>query len=170
MNRIMTSGAAAVALAASSLFAFPATADARASGATFATKIGDSSALFIQVGHDGHDYRPASYGYRDSRAYRMTENDRLSRNAIQACRAGIQREARRIGFRDVDFDSRAWAQQIGPAGFTVRFRDVEFEGRRHEFERSVSCTVRRGRVVDIDGLPYVRGGPRYADRGGDYRR
>jgi len=170
MNRIMTSGVAAVALAASALFALPAAADAPAAKATFATKVGDNSALFIQVGTDGRDYRPAGYGYRGDRDYRMNEVDRLSREAIQACRSSIRYEARRMGFRDVDFDSRAWAQPIGRAGYEVRFREVEFEGRRHEFERSVSCTVRHGRVTDIDGLPRPGGGPRYSDRGYDYRR
>lgn len=169
MNRIMTSGAAAVALAASALFALPAAADTPVVKATVATRIGDNSALFLQVGHDGHDYRPATYSYNGPyRGYRMNERDRLSREAIRACRSGIQREARRLGYRDVDFDSRAWAQPIGRAGYTVRFREVEFEGRRHEFERSVSCTVRRGRVTDIDGLPHYGAGPRasaYGDHG-----
>ena len=133
--------------------------------ATIATRIGSTSALFIQVGLDGHDYRPATYGPRaPAGPYRLNENERLSRDAIQACRAGIEGAARRLGYRDVDFDSRAWAQAIGPAGYTVRFREVEFEGRRHDMERSVSCTVRQGRVTDIDGLPHYGGGPRYVSR------
>lgn len=170
MNRIMTSGVAAVALAASALIALPAAADAPAAKATFATKVGDNSALFIQIGSDGRDYRPAAWGNRGgAAAYRLNETERLSRDAIQACRAGIQREARRLGYRDVDFDSRAWAQPIGRAGYEVRFREVEFEGRRHDFERSVSCTVRQGRVTDIDGLPRPGGGPRYATSS-TYRR
>lgn len=128
------------------------------------------SALFIQVGFDGHDYRPVIYNaHGPAPAYRLNESERLSRDAIQACRAGIVYEARRLGYRDVDFDSRAWAQPIGPGGYSVRFREVEFESRRHEFERSVSCTVRQGRVTDIDGLPHYGGGPRGWSNSSYYR-
>lgn len=161
MNCIMRSGAAALALAASALFALPAAADSPAAQARVTTRVAGTSALFVQVGFDGRDYRPVTYSARGSApAYRMNETDRLGRKAIQICRSSIQREARRRGYRDVDFDSRAWAQQIGPAGYKVRFREVEFEGRRHDVERSVSCTVRQGRVSDIDGLPHYGAGPR----------
>ena len=166
MNHVMTSGAAAVALAASAFLTLPAAADSLPVRAAVATSIGDNSTLFIEVGHDGSDYRPAAYSYRGAtRGYTPNASDRMSRDAIQACRAGIRREARRLGYRDVDFDSRAWAQPIGRNGYTVRFREVEFEGRRHEFERSVSCTVRRGNVTDIDGIPRSGAGPRYAGQG-----
>jgi hypothetical protein len=162
MNPVMTSGVAAVALAASALIALPAAADSRQVSATYVTHFGDASSLFIEVGHGGGDYRPAAYSYRGAtRGYVPNAADRMSREAISACRAGIQQEARRLGYRDVDFDSRAWAQPLWGDGFTVRFREVEFEGRRHEFETSVSCTVRHGRVVDVDGIPRRTGGPRY---------
>ena len=161
MKHVMTSGVAAVALAASALIALPAAADSPQFKAGVSTQIGDMSTLFITVGHGGDDYRPAAYSYRSpARGYRQDRSDRYSRDAIRACRKGIKQEARRIGFRDVDFDSRAWAQPFGRHGYTVRFREVEFEGRRHDIERSVSCTVRRGYVTEIDGLPRRGGGPR----------
>jgi hypothetical protein len=164
MNHVMTSGVAAVALAASALFALPAAADSPRVKAAVSTQIGDTSTLFITVGHGGDDYRPAAYSYRSpARGYRQDISDRYSRDAIRACRQGIRQEARRIGYRDVDFDSRAWAQPFGRQGYTVRFREVEFEGRRHDVERSVSCTVRHGQVTDIDGLPRRGGGPRRHD-------
>lgn len=167
MNHVMTSGAAAVALAASTLIALPAAADSPPVRAGIATSIGDNSTLFIEVGHGGDDYRPAAYSYRGAtRGYAPNYRDRMSREAIQACRAGIKYEARRAGYRDVDFDSRAWAQPFGRNGYTIRFREVEFEGRRHDFDRSVSCTVRNGRVTDIQGVPYRGGGPRYDSRQG----
>ena len=163
-NRIMTYGVAAVALAASALIALPAAADAPAVRAGIATSLGHNSTLFIEIGHGGTDYRPASYSYGHDRGRGYSQADRRSRDAIQACRAGIRHEARRIGFRDVDFDSRAWAQRIGRGDYQVRFREVEFEGRRREFERSVTCTVRNGRVTWIDGMPRG-GGSLYTDRG-----
>jgi hypothetical protein len=165
MKHVMTSGAAAVAFAASALIALPASADSPPVRAAIATDLGDNSALFIEVGHGGYDYRPAAYSYRGAtHGYTPNYRDRMSREAIQACRKGIRQEARRMGFRDVDFDSRAWAQPFGRGGYTVRFREVEFEGRRHDFERGVSCTVRRGRVTDIQGVPHRGGGPRYDGR------
>ena len=164
MNHVMTSGAAAVAFAASSLLALPAAADSPPVRAAIATNTGDNSTLFIEVGH-GNDYRPAAYSSRGAaRGYAPHYRDRMSREAIQACRSGIKYEARRLGYRDVDFDSRAWAQPFGRRGYTIRFREVEFESRRHDFERSVSCTVRNGRVTDIQGMPYRGGGPRYDGR------
>ena len=166
MNHVMTSGAAAVALAASTLIALPAAADSPPVRAGIATSIGDNSTLFIEVGHGGDDYRPAAYSYRGAtRGYAPNYRDRMSREAIQACRAGIKYEARRAGYRDVDFDSRAWAQPFGRNGYTIRFREVEFEGRRREFERSVTCTVRDGRVTWIDGMPQPGGRGLYTDRG-----
>lgn len=163
MNRITQVGVAVVALAAPALIALPAAADAPAASATIATRIGENSTLFLQI---GNSYQPASYGYRGARpSYRASPAERRTMEAIQACRIGIQREARRIGYRDVDFDSRAWAQPIGRGDYSVRFREVEFEGRRHDVERSVSCIVRNGYVTDIDGLPRLKGGPRYDHRG-----
>ncbi len=167
MKHVMTSGAAAVALAATALFALPAAADSPQLRAAVVTDIGDTSTLFIEVGHGGDDYRPAAYSYRGAtRGYTPNDRDRMSREAIRACRAGIKYEARRLGYRDVDFDSRAWAQPFGRAGYTIRFREVEFEGRRHDFESSVSCTVRHGHVTDIQGIPYRSGHHRYSDRRG----
>ena len=161
MKHVMTYGAAAVALAASSLLAPPAAADSPPVRAAIGTSIGDNSTLFIEVGHRGDDYRPAAYSYRGAeRGYAPNYRDRMSREAIRACRQGIKWEAHRLGFRDVDFDSRAWAQPFGRGGYTVRFREVEFEGRRHDFETGVSCTVRHGRVTDIQGIPHRGGGPR----------
>jgi len=164
-NRIMTSGVAAVALAASALIALPAAADAPAVRAGVATSLGDNSTLFIEIGHGGADYRPAAYGYGHDRDRGYSQSYRRSRDAIRACRAGIKHEARRTGFLDVDFDSRAWAQRIGRRDYQVRFREVEFEGRRREFERSVTCTVRDGRVTWIDGMPQPGGRGLYTDRG-----
>ena len=168
MKHVMTSGAAAVAFAASTLFVLPAAADSPQLRAAVVTDIGDNSTLFIRVGHGRDDYRPAAYSYRGAmRGYAPNARDRMGREAIRACRSGIEYQARRMGYRDVDFDSRAWAQPTGWGSYTVRFREVELEGRRHEFDTSISCTIRHGRVTGIQGIPQTRGGPRYR---GHHRR
>lgn len=165
MKRIVTSGVAAAALAASALFALPAAADPPVK-AGIATRVGDNTTLFLSIGNDGRDYRPATYSYRGhGHGHGLSPSERMSRDAIRACRTGIQYEARRLGYRDVDFDSRAWAQPAGRHAYRVSFREVEFEGRRHGFDSSVSCTVRDGRVIDIHGIPRAGGGPRYSGYG-----
>ena len=169
MKRIMTSGVAAVALAASAAFALPAAADAPAARATVATKIGSNTSLVIQVGDSRA--RDSRYGYRSR--YRLNQwgqtpqqVQRLSREAVQACRREIERldSGRRSSFRDVDVESRGQARQIGRQGFDVFFRNVEFEGRHRGTTRPVSCEVRQGRVVDIDGIPMERWNKRVPDR------
>lgn len=92
------------------------------------------------------------------------EAERLQRQAVRACRRAIRDEAYYRGFRDVDFERGRRVEQIGPRGFRVTFREVEFEGRRRDFDRRVSCTVRRGDLVrQIDGIP------RPGRRGNAYR-
>lgn len=168
MKRIMTNRVAALALAAIPLTAAPALADAPAHTSAVATSgvslaLGDAS-LYVSIGHD--EWR----GRRDGRRYRTNqwgqrpwEVRQLRRDARQRCAGAVQRQGYRIGFRDVDIDDDIRVRQIGPQGFRVRFDDVEFEGRRREFERDVTCTVRRGRVVELSGVP--RPGRRGHDRG-----
>ncbi|MGH1420644.1 MAG: hypothetical protein ACRBEQ_02425 [Hyphomonas sp.] len=166
---------AAAALAASALFAAPAFAE----GPTVRASFEDGrSALTIKVGHNTHrGDRRVGYGH----SYRVNEWGQTRRevrymkqSAIRKCRRAIDREAWNIGFRDVDFDRGRRAQrssQIGPRGFRVRFNDVEFEGRRRDVERDVTCVVRRGDVVRLNGIP-TRGRAntrRDPDRGYDRR-
>jgi len=179
INRIMTSRVAALALAAPLLFTAPALADhGRRGEATISVQNGNAR---LSISTDGR--YSASYGNyhgrRDNnRRYRSGQrhghNNRgydrgyglnnwgqdryevrqLERRATRACRRAIREEANYIGFRDVDFERRAYARQIGPRGFSVTFNRVEFEGRRRDFERSVTCTVRGGdNVKNIDGIP-----------------
>ena len=172
MKRIMKPRAAALAFAAPLLFAAPALADhgthqKRVSGGVafetsnggFYLNIGDR-----RYGSAGYDTR-RNYGHNTYRqSYRQ-----LKRRAIRACRAAIRDEAYYLGFHDVDFDDGRYAEQIGPRGFRVTFNEVEFESRRRDIERPVTCIVRRGdRVVDIRGLP-VRRAPRSNHRRGYYK-
>ncbi|MEL6258751.1 MAG: hypothetical protein AAFQ67_06825 [Pseudomonadota bacterium] len=100
--------------------------------------------------HDPYG-KPYRHGYRPDAVYYGASLKELRRNAARQCRRAIRREARYIGFRDVDFDGRR-IKQIGPRGFAVTF-DTEFEGRRREFDRYVTCVVRRGEVRRIEGVP-----------------
>lgn len=154
MNRIMTTRVAALALAAPLLFTAPALADkahGKRSGATISVQTGNGA---ITYSTRSNRISYAGYGYRD-RAYARDRYGRpeLERQAKRACRRAIAQKASYIGFRDIDFDSRGRAYQIGPRGFEVTFNEVEFEGRRRDFERPVTCIVRQGQVHRVDGIP-----------------
>ena len=172
INRIIKPRAAALALAAPLLFAAPAVADHGKSNKRVTGSISvqtDNGALHFgysdrgygTVGYSSHRHYGHSdrYGYSDRRARRQ-----LKRRAIRACRRAIRDEAHYLGFRDVDFDDGRYAEQIGPRGFRVTFNEVEFEGRRRDFERPVTCIVRRGdQVRQIYGIP--QRGQRHRNRG-----
>ncbi len=174
MKRIMPLGVAAAAIAASLLFAAPASAEPVAQSFT-KTETADHRGYTSRDDDDsGHyrDRRDDRYG-RDHRrvsrnAFGQTrwEAQELRREALDACHTSIARVAWRGGFRDVDFDDDRRVYQYARYGFTVRFDDVEFErynGR--ENEREITCVFDRGEVVRLDGLPERRGrGPR-DDRG-----
>lgn len=175
MKRIMTPRAAALALAAPLLFAAPALAHHGKTntkvtgGITFHSGNGS---IHLGVGQNGYSsigYSTKRHrGYGDYRYHNRQDYRQAKRRAIRACRRAIRDEAHYRGFHDVDFDDGRYAEQIGPRGFRVTFNEVEFETRRREFERPVTCIVRRGdQVRDIWGIPEPRRrghGKRY-DRG-----
>ncbi len=182
MKPIMTLRVAAVAMAASALFAAPAMADKgnRGSNAELAGGPygygqkanehckGDARRQYERHSRYGDDRRASRQDYhdRDMRYShdRYGPSERRERiRAVRQCRSAIADKAWRVGFRDVDFDDDRRVHRVGPAGFNVRFDEVEFEGRRRVIERSVTCTIRRGQVVDIDWSdPY---GSRYSQYG-----
>jgi hypothetical protein len=141
-------------LAASALFALPAAANsARGKPQTSVT---------VSVGHDPHGRLSwnDSYGWHDSYRYdrrdrraeqRIEAERRMQRDAVQQCRAAVNREAAHRGFRDVDFDGReVW--RAGRFGYLVVL-DAEFEGRRRDFDSHVRCEVQQGRIVSLTGIP-----------------
>lgn len=156
----MTTRAAALAFAAPLLLTAPALADkghGKRSGASVSIHTGNGSLHFKTGGHHGYSGYKHGYDHRyglNRFGQTAREEKQLRRQAIRACRRAIHHKASYIGFRDVDFDDGARARQIAPAGFQITFREVEFEGRRRDFERRVSCTVRRGNSVRyIEGIP-----------------
>ena len=163
INRIMNSRAAAVAFAASALIVAPAFADSghkrvhakNGSAVSVKVNLGSGVALKFANGnvalrnHHGSNSRLA---YNNSRFNNGRNTRQLRRNAIEACRQAVKYESRDFGFRRVYLDDVERVRQIGPNGFLVR-AEFEFEGPRRDFERDVTCEVRRGRVVDIDNLP-----------------
>jgi len=115
-------------------------------------------------GYSGPYYGPGPYG----QPYQETRH--LRRRAVKACRRAIRQSARHQGFRSVSFYGGRHVDQIGPRGFFVSFRGVEFEGRRRIWDRPVYCKVRRGDIVRrLEGIPeryrpaYDR--PRHGRRG-----
>ena len=161
MKRIISPRAAALALAAPLLFATPALAyhgkadKLVTGGVTFNS---GNSGVHIGLGQNGYS-KSRNHGYGDYRYdnnYRYN-NRQAKRQAIRACRRAIRDEAYYRGFHDVDFDDGRFAEQIGPRGYRVTFNEVEFETRRREIERPVTCVVRRGdQVRDIWGIPESR--------------
>lgn len=165
--------AAALALAAPLLLTAPALADhgksnKRVSGSITvqtgngALHFGYGDRSYGRIGYSNH----RRYGYNDYQS-----NRQLKRQAIRACRRAIRNEAHYLGFHDVDFDDGRYAEQIGPRGFRVTFNEVEFETRRRDIERPVTCIVRRGdQVREIYGIPQ-RGhrGHKRGHRGGYYK-
>ena len=172
----MTSRAAAVAFAASALAAAPAMADP-AKGqysnpggqgifSAVETDIDDElSFAFAEIdfalGTTSWLSNSSYYGNRNTRYGRHGYQDRyhtrrLTREAVELCKCAVEEEGYRQGFRSVHLDDVENIRQIGPRGFVIR-AEFEFDGRRRDFERDVTCTIRRGRVVDIDNLPRTRG-------------
>lgn len=107
--------------------------------------------LFIGSGycddHRGGGYRRGlnQYGQSD------WEVRELSRDAAKACRQAVRYEARQLGYRDIEIDDDRYVRQIGPRGFFVTLGEVEFEGRRRGLETRVSCEIRRGSVISVEG-------------------
>lgn len=181
MKRVMNIRVAAVAVAASALIIAPAFAEGPSVRAQFDTELADGrSGLSIQIGHNSHrDYRQSRrHGYGNGHGYGANEWGqtrreirRLRRSAVRQCRQVINQEAWRIGLRDVDYEEGRRGKdvrQIGRRGFRIHFNDVEFEGRRRDFERDVSCTVRRGEVVRLNGMPERGRHHRRSRRDGDH--
>lgn len=149
-----------LALAAPLLITLPALADnghskGKRTNATISIGNGHSG-FTISTSNRGY----SNHGYRTNRGYRLNEwgqtrheVKQMKRYAAQQCRRAIKGEAYNIGFRDVDFDDGRRVSQIGPRGFRVTFNEVEFETRRRDIERVVTCTVRRGQVRRVEGIP-----------------
>ncbi|MEM8615741.1 MAG: hypothetical protein AAGF20_02290 [Pseudomonadota bacterium] len=110
--------------------------------------------------HKGYGYRRNAWGQS-----RWEVRD-LRRRAVHDCVQAIRAKGFGRGFRDIDFDDDIRARQVGPFGFSVFLEEVEFEGRRREFERDIRCEVRKGRVVGLEGVPQPgRRGHAYGHRG-----
>lgn len=155
INRIMTPRAAAVAFAASALFAAPALAETRQDKKPSR----HVSGIQITIGN-GHGLT----NVRGNTQRGLTGNKRLQRRAVQACSQAVAYKAQARGYRRANLDYVQRVRQVGPNGFLVR-AEFDFKGNRRHFERDITCTVRRGQVVDIQNLPrlgkYQRASYRY---------
>lgn len=160
-NAVIPFRALAVAFAAPMLFAAPAAAQSAERTITrIETPLPGVTVQLTQSYATRDHYRAPSnrggpsYGHNDRQVRAMR------RDAVQACRAAIRHEGRRLGYRDIDIDDDLRVRQTGPASFHVRFDEVEFESRRRDIERRVACDTFRGRVTNLSGLPHpARGGP-----------
>jgi len=152
IKRIMTYRVAAAAFAVPALFAAPAAADpVRGAIVQLEQKLGTNTSLTLQVGHNSRDYRRGYQLNQWGQSQRVVSG--LRQDALQACRRAVAKQAYHIGYRDVDFDDDRRVRQTGAHDFRVVLDDVEFEARRRDRERDVTCTIRRGHVVNIQGIP-----------------
>lgn len=186
MKRIMTPRVATVAFAASALAAAPALADPsyghkhdyKMSDVSAAVHLNVGNGLGITLANGGWAHHHGGWhgnrGYNRNRGYQGYQDRyhirELRREAIRLCKQAVKYESYNSGFRNVYLDDVERVEQIGPRGFKIR-AEFEFEGRRRDFDKDVTCTVRRGRVVHLDNLPRPRGYRRagYGQRGNDYR-
>jgi len=162
MKPIKSLGAAIVALAAPALFTLPAAADTR-SVARVETLLGSDTKLTLSIGSGYGDYHRGGGYRRGLNQYGQTgwEVRELSRDAAKACRQAVRYEARQLGYRDIEIDDDLYVRQTGPRGFFVTLGEVEFEGRRRDVETRVSCEIRRGSVISVEGVPYPYKGKGY---------
>lgn len=162
MQPIKSIGAAVVALAAPALFTLPAAADTR-SAARLETLLGSDTKLTLSIGSGYGDYHRGGGYRRGLNQYGQTDWEvrELSRDAAKACRQAVRYEARQLGYRNVEIDDDLYVRQIGPRGFFVTLGEVEFEGRRRGVETRVSCEIRRGSVISVEGIPYPYKGKGY---------
>ena len=165
MNRIMTTGVAVVALAASALLASPVEAQRQANICPITGQVLDGGPRSYNKGYGYSAGKAYGYGYDTDYGFRQGQRV-LRRDAARKCRRAISNAVYSRGFLDLEFDDRR-IRQIGPKGFLVRF-ETEVEGYRREFENDVYCTVRHGRVVNIEGVP-VPGGRRGYGKGRYHR-
>lgn len=162
MKPIKSPGAAVVALAAPALFTLPTAADTR-SVARVETLLGSDTKLTLSIG-SGYDDDHRGGGYRRGlKQYGQTDWEvrELSRDAVKGGRQAVRYEARQLGYRDVEIDDDLYVRQTGPRGFFVTLGEVEFEGRRRDVETRVSCEIRRGSVISVEGVPYPYKGKGY---------
>jgi len=167
INRVMKTGAAAVALAASALLALPASAQ---DASTFDRRVVSSELLggervgnqslrgdrsitrrrgngrndFRRNRRDNHRTHQVSHHLN---AYGQTprEVQYLIDQAIYACDCQLKIDAERYGYHDAEFRGVPYVEQIGPRGFVVRGPAKLFDG--HDYSRQpFECAVRRGSI------------------------
>lgn len=151
----------AVALAAPMLLAAPAAAQTVERTITrIETPLPGVSIQLSSSYNARDDFRGPSWNGLNEWRQSEREVRALRRDAIQACRAAVRQEGRRLGYRKVDIDDDLRVRQLGPTSSQVRFDEVEFEHRRRDVERRVTCETQRGRVTGLSGLPRpVSAGP-----------
>ncbi|MEM6411940.1 MAG: hypothetical protein AAF683_10445 [Pseudomonadota bacterium] len=135
MNRIMKTGVAAVAFAASALLATPAVAQS----------VSFDQRAFSSVGVQTVNYRGRGHRVSLNRFGQTPDEVRyLADRAIYECDCQLQADANYIGYRGAEL-RRVRYDQVGPNRFVVYGRAKLFDGydyRRQPYE----CVVRRGRI------------------------
>ncbi|MEL7480357.1 MAG: hypothetical protein AAGJ29_02240 [Pseudomonadota bacterium] len=167
MKRIMKPAVAAVALAASALFAAPATAEKVSVNSYGVQSIDlrgerfDASPRLIQADHRGRGRGHARRGVPlNEFGQTPREAQYLIDQALYECECQLKIDARRLGYVDAQFRRVPYVEQIGPRGFVIKARTVLFDGYSRS-RQPYECVVRRGsvrRATDIYPASFGPGG------------
>lgn len=155
INRIMKTGVVAVALAASTLLAAPASAqDGRRGDRGFNTSV-DLRGGPVNVRRNQRGVARHHNASLNQFGQTPREVQYLIDKAIYECSCQLDLEARRSGYKGSDLN-RPRVEQIGPAGFKVTGNAKLFDGYDYSRQR-YDCVVRRGsvrRATDIQNIGY----------------
>ncbi|MDF1681656.1 hypothetical protein [Ponticaulis sp.] len=164
MKPIMKTGVVSVALAAATLLIPAAHAQER----------GERNRDRFEPRHE-QTHRGYESNHRDNRDWRRGHGDRFEltrrerRQVINQCERAADDRAdwsTRRGRAHTEFVGRPYVRQFGPAGYEVEGA-VRVSTRRGSNIVPVECTIRRGRVVDLDMNPR-RGRGHHNDNGRRY--
>lgn len=194
INRIMKTGVAAVALAASALLAPSALAqdgfrgdravsnpDLR--GGPNATFRNDRDNRFDRRRGDRNNFSNGRDTFRGDRGHRghnkgykrkvqlnkfgqtRQEVRYLASKAIEACACQLEIDAYKYGYKAASFRNTPYYEQVGPNRFVVKGTAKLFDG--YDYNRqSYDCVVKRGNIKRVSNLYPVA----YHGRGNKYRR
>lgn len=178
LNRIVKTGVAAVALAASALL-IPAPAIAQ-TGVQGARSVSGLQG-FQNRGRDDVSLRGGAFreaNFRGNRRVNTRHNARfnafgqtrrevrfLADKATYACARQLEIDAQKYGYKDGGFRSTPHIEQIGANRFIVKGAAKLFDGRNYSAQ-NYDCVVRRGNIRQASNLHPVR----FNDRGRRSRR
>lgn len=154
INRIMKTGVAAVALAASALLAtspaYAQSGDRFRQDRSFNDLRGGPDAGFRDFRSD-HNVRGRGKARLNKFGQTPKEVKYLTAQALEACICQLEIDAYKYGFEDAGFHSTPYLEQVGHNAFIVKGGAKLYDG-YNVSKQSYECAVRRGKIVNASGL------------------